>query len=132
MRDFEDNAELLTALPVQKPELSWMEQDSGAGMANWALILMCSLLVLFTILGVYICVVMRRNKSHRNLQEAAIIRELELAKSEGIEIPEDLEKRLGKLQMDEEWKDMDGKKGTQKGKVFPGDKGKLTRYASHH
>lgn len=54
---------------------------------------------------------MRRNKSERGLQERAIVRELQLAKSEGVEIPDDLEKRLERFQ-DMEENGM--KKGSQK------------------
>ena len=45
---------------------------------------------------------MRRNKSERQLQERAIIRELQMAKSEGVEIPDDLEKRLERFQQADE------------------------------
>ena len=45
---------------------------------------------------------MRKNKSEQQLQERAIIRELALAKSEGAEIPDDLEKRLARFEMMEE------------------------------
>ena len=41
---------------------------------------------------------MRKNKSERDLQERAIVRELQLAKQEGVEIPDDLEKRLERFQ----------------------------------
>ena len=89
-------------------------------MANWILLLICLLATLFIILGVYICIQMRRNKSERSLQERAIIRELSLAKEEGVEIPEDLEKRLERFQnMDEK---ANAKKGmTRNMKVHPED-----------
>ena len=89
-------------------------------MPNWILLLICVLAALFIILGIYICIQMRRNKSERSLQERAIIRELSLAKEEGVEIPEDLEKRLERFQnMDEK---ANAKKGmTRNMKVHPED-----------
>lgn len=127
VRDFKDNAELLTALPQQpQAEPSWWETDSGLSIPNWTLLLIILLLVIFIVLGTYIFIVFKRNKAHRDLQEAAIMHELELAKKEGIEIPEDLEKRLSRYQKEEE-KEIEGKKYSSK--VHP-EQGKLTRYAS--
>ena len=98
-------------------EGAWFEQDSGAGMANW-LIIVIALAALFLIgIVVYISCVMKRNKSDHDLQQRAIIRELALAKQEGVEIPDDLEKRLTRFQQVE---DKDGMKGSGKSaKVHP-------------
>ena len=77
VRDFEDNAELLTALPEQEvEEVSWWEQDSGLGMPNWAMVLIVFLLVSGLILSAWIIVVMNRNRKDRQLQERAIMAEL--------------------------------------------------------
>ena len=93
--EFERTDGLLTEEKVEEEEeLSWFETENSLNMPNWVLLLICLLVVLFIILGVYICIQMRRNKSERSLQERAILRELTLAKEEGVEIPEDLEKRL--------------------------------------
>jgi len=51
----------------EEEELSWWETENGLNMANWVLLLICVLIVLFIILGVYICIQMRRNKSERGL-----------------------------------------------------------------
>ena len=52
---------------------------------------------------------MRRNHGERGLQERAIIRELALVKSEGAEIPSDLEKRLERFDnIDENGKKIKG------------------------
>ena len=104
----------------EEEELSWWETENGLSMPNWVLLLICVLAALFIVLGVYICIQMRRNKSERSLQERAIIRELSLAKEEGVEIPEDLEKRLERFQnMDEK---ANAKKGmTRNMKVHPED-----------
>ena len=104
----------------EEEELSWWETENGLSMPNWVLLLICVLAALFIVLGVYICIQMRRNKSERSLQERAIIRELSLAKEEGVEIPEDLEKRLTRFQnMDEK---ANAKKGmTRNMKVHPED-----------
>ena len=104
----------------EEEELSWWETENGLNMPNWILLLICVLAALFIILGIYICIQMRRNKSERSLQERAIIRELSLAKEEGVEIPEDLEKRLERFQsMDEK---ANAKKGmTRNIKVHPED-----------
>ena len=91
-------------------------------MPNWVLLLICVLTALFIVLGIYICIQMRRNKSERSLQERAIIRELALAKDEGVEIPEDLEKRLTRFQNIDEKEKAANKKGmTRNMKVHPDD-----------
>ena len=77
------------------------------GVANWLLIVIGVVTLLFICLATYICVQMRRNKSERHLQERAIVREVYLAKAEGIEIPDDLSKRLERFQDGAE--DMGGK-----------------------
>ena len=64
----------------------------------WVIIVSISFIVIFIGVIVYICCLMRKNKQHRGLQERAIIRELALAKEEGIVIPDDLEKRLSRFQ----------------------------------
>lgn len=79
---------------AEKEEENWLLKDSGVGMANWILILLVILITLAILLGFYISRTMRKNKSHRDLQERAIMQELQLAKSEGLDIPADLEARL--------------------------------------
>ena len=48
---------------------NWFEQDSGAGMPNWTLVLLVILLVLFILLGFYISRTIRKNRAHRDAQE---------------------------------------------------------------
>ena len=54
---------------------------------------------------------MGKNKDERGLQERAIVRELQLAKAEGVDIPDDLEKRLERFQQEDMQNGM--KKGSQ-------------------
>ena len=105
---------------MEEEELSWFETENSLKMPNWVLLLICVLVALFIVLGVYICIQMRRNKSERSLQERAIIRELALAKDEGVEIPEDLEKRLTRFQNIDE-KAANKKGMTRNMKVHPDD-----------
>ena len=107
-------------------------------MPYWTLILLAALVVFFTVIIVCIVRMIRKNKDHSQAQELAILQELQAAKAEGLDIPEDLEKRLARFEQREEWKDdMDGKKSDKKlAKVHPdhcaaNGKGrdKLTRYA---
>lgn len=57
VRDFEDNAELLTVLGQPKvEEPSWFEKDSGLGMPNWTILTVAVLIVLFVIFGTYLCI----------------------------------------------------------------------------
>ena len=66
--EFEKTDGLLTEEKVaEEEELSWWETENGLGMANWILLLICVLTALFIILGVYICIQMRKNKSERSL-----------------------------------------------------------------
>lgn len=118
VENFEDADDLMTGLTKEEEEQSWMMRDSSIGMPNWTLILLVILLILFIALGFYISRTMKKNKDHRDAQELAIIQELQLAKSEGLDIPADLEARLARFQ-EEEWKD-DGKKS---GKVHPSNLG---------
>ena len=79
--EFERSSGLLTQDDEEAvTETSWLEDDGGVGVPNWVLILICSLAILFSLLAIYICIQMRRNKSERDLQERAIIRELQMAK----------------------------------------------------
>lgn len=120
VRDFEDNEELLTALPEQEAEeLSWWNKDSGAGMPNWTLILLASLILVFMILGFYIYMIWSRTKKDRSLQERAIMHELQLAKSEGVDIPSDLEKRLERFQHQEMEESSKSTKSGKSAKVAP-------------
>lgn len=98
--EFERSSSLLTNEDESQgdTEVSWFESESGVGVQNWVLVTVCSLVVLFAICAIVICIQMKRNKSERSLQERAIARELELARQEGVEIPDDLEKRLERFQ----------------------------------
>lgn len=102
MRDFEDADELLTALPeVQEKEVNWWQSDSGASMPWWTLILLIALVFIFVLLTIYIARTIRKNRDHRDAQELAIMQELQMAKADGLDIPEDLEKRLAMFEQDE-------------------------------
>ena len=85
-------------------------------MPYWTLILIVVLAILLILLGCFISRTMKKNKAHRALQERAIMRELQLAKSEGVDIGEDLEMRLARFQQEEDDKEKEMKKG---GKVHP-------------
>lgn len=134
VNDFEESSELLTLVKDKEPEeLSWFEQDSGAGMANWVLLTVVIIIVSFSILGCFICVQMRKSKSNLNLQERAIIEELQMAKKEGVAIPDDLQKRLTRF---EKGGQDSGKDSFNKGnpKVHPDEShnlGRMTRYAAN-
>ena len=59
--DFAENSDFLTPMP--KPvDLPWLEQDSGAKMPNWVLLFIGGVFLLFSGLGIFIFVQMRRNK----------------------------------------------------------------------
>ena len=66
-------------------------------MPMYALIIIAALVLLFICIGFYICIILRKNKTNQMQHEMAIAHELEVAKREGVEIPDDLEKRIGKL-----------------------------------
>ena len=55
------------------------------------------IVVVFSICIVCICIMMRKNRDTERLTQSAIARELALAKQEGIEIPDDLDKRLSRF-----------------------------------
>ena len=63
-------------------------------MANYILLILIVIVALVAGVGIFIVIQMRRNRETFQLQERAIANELELAKKEGVEIPDDLEKRL--------------------------------------
>ena len=63
----------------------------------WVIIVIICIGVIFSIVIIFICILMRRNNKNRELTESAIARELALAKEEGIQIPDDLEKRLSRF-----------------------------------
>lgn len=63
-------------------------------MANYILLILVVIVALVAGVGIFIVIQMRRNRETFQLQERAIANELELAKKEGVEIPDDLEKRL--------------------------------------
>ena len=88
VNEFERSEKLL------KNEKDVLKEDSEDEFPIWIIIVICSVVFVFVLIVVSICFMMSKNKQNRNLQERAIIRELALAKSEGIEIPDDLEKRL--------------------------------------
>jgi len=64
----------------------------------WMIIIAAAALIIFGLLGFFICIQQRKNKSEQKLAERAIERELALAKEEGVEIPDDLEKKLSRFQ----------------------------------
>ena len=86
-------------------------------MANWMFIVIGLAVVFLIAVVIYITCVMKRNKSDNELQERAIVRELALAKQEGVEIPDDLEKRLSRFQQVDQDEGM--KKGGRSTKVHP-------------
>jgi len=112
-------------------------QDSGAGMPWWVLILLVFLAALFIIAVICICQTLKKNKRLRDQQENAIMRELQMAKSEGLEIPAGFEKHLARLEdFDEENEDCKKRSGRKNVKVHPdgehekGGRRKFTRYAA--
>lgn len=137
VRDFEDADELLTALPeVQEKEVNWWQSDSGASMPWWTLILLIALVFIFVLLTIYIARTIRKNRDHRDAQELAIMQELQMAKADGLDIPEDLEKRLAMFEQDEQKVDFDGKNGGKNHRQVHPDKqktrDKITRYATNN
>ena len=88
-------------------------------MPNWTLILLASLILVFMILGFYIYMIWSRTKRDRSLQERAIMHELQLAKSEGVDIPSDLEKRLERFQHQEMEESSKSGKSGKGAKVAP-------------
>ena len=54
--EFEKSSGLLTTDEDTGVDESWFEQDSGAGVANWILLTICFIILLFICLGLYICI----------------------------------------------------------------------------
>lgn len=102
----------------------------------WTLILLIALVFIFVLLTIYIARTIRKNKDHRDAQELAIMQELQMAKADGLDIPEDLEKRLAMFEQDEQKVDFDGKNGGKNLRQVHPDKqktrDKITRYATNN
>lgn len=56
------------------------------------MIVVVALVFILTI--AYICYIMQRNRKNYELEDRVLAQQIALAKQEGIEIPDDLEKRL--------------------------------------
>ena len=104
MSEFERSDQLL------KNEKEANEDDSD-GFPIWIIIMIASIVVVFAIIICSICYMMRKNRQSRDLQDNVIIREIALAKAEGVQIPDDLEKRLSRLQSVEESEGKGKRKG---------------------
>ena len=94
---------------------SFLNDVEDTGMPVYIFIIICVLVLLFFGIGIYICILLRRNKSDRELHERAIAHELEVARREGVEIPDDLEKRIGDFTKSTN----SGKSGGKGAKVHP-------------
>ena len=73
-----------------------MEEESDE-FPIWIIIVIVCIVIVFSIIIIFICIMMRKNRETERLTESAIARELALAKQEGIEIPDDLDKRLSRF-----------------------------------
>ena len=73
-----------------------MDEDSDE-FPLWVVIVIVGIVIVFSAVTLFICCLMRRNRDSQRLTESAIAHELALAKQEGVEIPDDLEKSLSRF-----------------------------------